>query len=1257
MFYAKHRSRRKKMKFVKGIAMLLCLVTIFTSVWVGNLGIGAEDGASGDFKVKLNDNSVTSVVLPQDEKITLTVDENAGKQLKWQICADKSSALWVNISGQTKNFLTLSYAMVGSLLDRSGTTYVRCVADGKISTEVKVTLSYSVREPAVSANEPVRKAPVLKGGNPGDLKSYTITINYIYEDGNLAMDPYIASIGEGESFEATVTNPPVVGYEPYIGEEKADVCKISIDKVTEDVVYTVVYKPTLVDFRIIRKIQDVQNDTYTELDVIKKQGLTGRTVGAGLAEPIDGFTALLYDTETKIAADGSTEIEILYDRNYYLVLFELDGGYGVEPIYARFGTTFNANKPIKPGHEFKQWKLTKCGELPANSDQENMYNLNKGGVTLPSMNLTYKAEWTEADATYSVVYWLENANDDDYSYDSSVRLSAGVNSTVSGDGNGKTYTGFNFDHADKDVTVKGDGTSVVNVYYKRNRWKLSFSVNEGFIFDNWVIKKTFSVKYGEDTTKYWNQAPSGYLWYTTKSGTTFYSNAPDMPNENLTVYGKSSSGSSTVHYYEKGTTTSIKPDVKVGLREWSFTEEDYIDIPGFSYDSSSSNGNNYYIYYIRKSYTLDFKNSDKIVKSETTPYDKSLAEYKEFVPDYPENLEPNAYDFAGWYITPECLDGTEVNWDTAKMPAKNMIVYAKWAPKSHRVRVYRTYALDDLIVDYDELPHGTYVQTVPENPSNGNYTFGGWFYMDNGEKKAFDFYNMRVHRDLDIFAEWSANVLVRYTIHYQLEDGTKIAEDMTGSALAGNTKTFAAKYGADLYADYQNGFYPQTNSHAITMNIDGGVANEFTFVYVSKPVVPYTVRYLEKGTNKVLHTEKYVADNKKSVVTEKFEQVKGYMPDAYQKRLILSANEAENVLYFWYTEDNEHAYYLIKYWQQNLEGDGYTEFRTIQGPGTIGATITADPLTLTGFNYNSGKSTASGTLTAEGLVLNLYYDRIEYSYTVSYLEYGTDKVLHNEKTSDVKYRYGKVVTENAIDIPGYSLVGEETKALTIRDKDKDNVISFYYSEKQVSVKYVPVPADKGVLSIGSETVGAKTGTPNGSTPTANSGYRFVGWFTDEACTNPVPAEWVGADNKLVPQKNAEGLYDAATYYAKFESSLTTLNIRKTGFDAADAGTTFIFRIKGTDENTKNIDLRVTIHGYVMGDHVPNVTVADLPVGSYTVTEESDWSWRYQPKNGEQTITLDPDGTKNVLTFENERKDGQWLSGDAYNNNLYKPDSN
>ena len=82
-----------------------------------------------------------------------------------------------------------------------------------------------------------------------------------------------------------------------------------------------------------------------------------------------------------------------------------------------------------------------------------------------------------------------------------------------------------------------------------------------------------------------------------------------------------------------------------------------------------------------------------------------------------------------------------------------------------------------------------------------------------------------------------------------------------------------------------------------------------------------TVRYLEKGTGKVLHEEKYVAENRKSVVTETFQQISGYMPDAYQKRLVLSANAGENVLTFWYTQDSENAYYMIVHWVQNLEGD------------------------------------------------------------------------------------------------------------------------------------------------------------------------------------------------------------------------------------------------------------------------------------------------------------------------------------------------
>lgn len=1295
MFYAKHRSRRKKMKFVKGIAMLLCLVTIFTSVWVGNLGIGAEDGASGDFKVKLNDNSVTSVVLPQDEKITLTVDENAGKQLRWQICADKSSALWVNISGQTKNFLTLSYAMVGSLLDRSGTTYVRCVADGKISTEVKVTLSYSVREPAVSANEPVRKAPVLKGVNPGDLTSYTIKVEYVYSDGTPAYEPYIANIEAGGSFTDTVKFPPVVGYLAYFGEAAVPSTeyKIDIPEVNENVTYTVTYKPTKVNFSIHHYEQNILDDNFQFYITTPGEGLTGTPVGKDLEITIDGFTPLWYDDSVLIAADGSTEIEIRYERNYYLFLFDLVGGYGVEPVYTRYGATVSVNRPTKPGYVFDGWELTFCGKQvdqmdEATAEQKKKYDLNNSSVTLPDMNLKYTAKWKEQQTTYTVVYWAENADDDGYSYLSSKKVGAMSASTVSGADDydtwdEKQYFTYNSEKTDKNKIVEGDGSTVVNVYYKRNTYTLKFRELD---CDKWLfhthddscykIVATIVAKYDSKIFDEFNKAPfnttyNGRAWECTDTNKYSYAlqTLDRMPgfDATFTLYDKNSNTKKTIYYYVQKVGTSVSSSswptnqssfdlMKQVDTYFNFAtyDEEYHEIKGFTRYAASVAGfsknqkdfsnNRLDLYYLRNSYSLRFYNRNAFVtgKDASVQYETELGDF-DFTPEYPDGLEPDAYEFSGWYLNPEGT-GEEYVLSKHTMPAEDLTLYAKWAPKTHTVRIYEKYAADfstETPIDEQQVLHGNYAK-APGEMSLGSYTFNGWFYMDGTEKKAFDINYMPVNKDLNIFAEWSSNEPVLYTIRYVDETGNKIAEPTIGSALAGTSKTFIAKGGNELYADYQKGYFPETNSHTILMNIDGG--NEFTFEYVKKDKVPFTVRYLEKGTGAELIAEKN-AESDAAVITETFEQKAGYMPDAYQKRLVLSANPNENVLTFWYTKDENHAYYIITHWVQNLDDDGYTEYRSIQGPGEIGIEITETPLTLTGFNYNSGKSTASGTLTAKGLVLDLYYDRIEYTYTVRYLEHGTEKVLHNEKTSDVKYRYGKVVTENAIDIPGYTLVGEATKALTIRDKDKDNVITFYYSEKQVSVKYVPVPADKGVLSIGSETVGAKTGTPNGSTPTANSGYRFVGWFTDEACTNPVPAEWVGADNKLVPQKNADGLYEAATYYAKFESSLADLAIKKSGCnEEIDENQSFIFRIKGNDENTNGIDLKVVIKGN------GEITIADLPVGNYTVTEETSWSWRYTPDEASKNVDLEPEGDS--VEFKNTRSDDKWLSGDAHKPNKY-----
>lgn len=270
-------------------------------------------------------------------------------------------------------------------------------------------------------------------------------------------------------------------------------------------------------------------------------------------------------------------------------------------------------------------------------------------------------------------------------------------------------------------------------------------------------------------------------------------------------------------------------------------------------------------------------------------------------------------------------------------------------------------------------------------------------------------------------------------------------------------------------------------------------------------------------------------------------------------------------------------------------------------------------------------------------------DQVSIEYTVHYYKTGTTDKVADDKVNTVKI--GTTVTEKAKMGTELNLLSEvmQKKYYPAKTSTSEVIkvvgqeIIFYYTEA-ASVEYTVYYQDAN----GKNLKDPVTKTTEYSTVTEP--YLQIDGYAPHqfSITKDMSAD--PKQNKIV-----------FIYYP----TLTTLNIRKTGFDAADAGTTFIFRIKGTDENTKNIDLRVTIHGYVSGGDVPNVTVADLPVGSYTVTEESDWSWRYQPKNGEQTqtITLDPDGTKNVLTFENERKDGQWLSGDAYNTNLYKPDSN
>ena len=166
----------------------------------------------------------------------------------------------------------------------------------------------------------------------------------------------------------------------------------------------------------------------------------------------------------------------------------------------------------------------------------------------------------------------------------------------------------------------------------------------------------------------------------------------------------------------------------------------------------------------------------------------------------------------------------------------------------------------------------------------------------------------------------------------------------------------------------------------------------------------------------------------------------------------------------------------------------------------------------------------------------------------------------------------------------------------------------------------------------------------GAAPTAAEGFRFVGWYKDEACTQPVDASWV-SDNKLIPGKTknygtAEAPvmgYEAATYYARFENETASLTITMQSWsEETDENQSFLFDVTGPDGYCK----RVVINGS------SSVTIKGLIAGEYSIKEVTGWSWRYRPAGSPKKITLQPAKSETV-SFSSNQNEQEWLSGDAY----------
>lgn len=710
---------------------------------------------------------------------------------------------------------------------------------------------------------------------------------------------------------------------------------------------------------------------------------------------------------------------------------------------------------------------------------------------------------------------------------------------------------------------------------------------------------------------------------------------------------------------------------------WSQNDENYIlEHDGGNTNMPSYNAN---FYYERLSYNLEFSGyADKTV---IVPYETKLSSYY-FEPEYPDEKQKDFYEFGGWYTTEQCYDGTEFIFsETVRMPANPVILFAKWEKVTHNVTFYNNYsdytnqenALSTAQTIHNEMLITTDVPTEL-TPIIEDAQFTGWYYYDNKNNKVrFDPQSIPVTRDLSLFAEWSSKKTAKYHVKY-VEQGTDtpVADDTDGTAFIGKTKTFQAKGDNALNASHawQEGdenWWPIVPSHSILIeqNTEDSEPNTYVFEYIKKASVGYTVRYVNAQTGEEVHDSKQV-DSKYSIVSEHFVYVEGMISDAVSKTLVLAAYdtiEAEyqnNVITFYYTSNTTEALYQVNHHIQNTDGNGYALYSTETEIVNLNTEInpTDSSITIPGFEFAANLTTVNGDVeagkgVADGniLIIDLYYNRLTYGYIVYYREYGNEgNILETiDKKSDLQI-LGAVVTHIAPnthtkDNNLYTRVGEAERTLEIRADSGEtltlNVINVYYQKKTfytVNYKAVCIPETTdtfGQVSLAYEIVDGDS-QPQGSAAMLldDMRYEFKGWYNDEQGNN-----LISSDVNYVPM-----IHKDATYYAIFSIKIADITITQSGGSEND---NFLYRV--TDEN--NNELIVAVNGG------GTVTIKDLPCGDYTITEITDWDWRYNPdSNGsEKNITV-KDTEANQVTFTNNRNDKNWLGGESNKDNLFNQDS-
>lgn len=162
-----------------------------------------------------------------------------------------------------------------------------------------------------------------------------------------------------------------------------------------------------------------------------------------------------------------------------------------------------------------------------------------------------------------------------------------------------------------------------------------------------------------------------------------------------------------------------------------------------------------------------------------------------------------------------------------------------------------------------------------------------------------------------------------------------------------------------------------------------------------------------------------------------------------------------------------------------------------------------------------------------------------------------------------------------------------------------------------------------------------TGDAPYTTKDIQIGYDWVGKIGTDIVPNhdtDVNLTYIVNGNDITDKVNGDKSY-------KVIAKTCTLTVNKSVAKTYSNNDSFIFNVVGKGNVPYNAQVVITGNG--------SATLTGLPVGDYTVTEDTAWSWRYKSDNSKATTTLSSAKDNDSVTITNKLDDNRWLGDETF----------